>query len=89
MVKDCSGKMTCMNMLDTTKVGEQTVVFEVEQEGYKEEFQKKLEVKDTQAPRIKLKKKKITVELNSSFNVKGNIESVVICGWGVARIKKK
>ena len=76
LVKDCSGKMTCMNMLDTTKVGEQTVVFEVEQEGYKEEFQKKLEVKDTQAPRIKLKKKKITVELNSSFNVKGNIDSV-------------
>lgn len=73
LVKDCSGKMTCIDMLDTTKVGEQTVVFEVEQEGYKEEFQKILEVKDTLAPQMKLKKKKISVEFNSSFNVKDNI----------------
>lgn len=76
LVKDCSGEMKILRMLDTSQVGTQTVVFEVEQEGYKEEFQKTLEVKDTKAPEIKIKKNKVTVELNSTVSVKNNVESV-------------
>ena len=62
--------------IDTTKLGKQELVFEVEKEGVVKTYKIKVNVKDTIAPEIKLENEEVTITAGDEFDVKSNIKSV-------------
>lgn len=62
--------------IDTTKLGEQELVFEVENEGIIKTYKIKVNVKDTIAPEIKLENEEVTITAGDEFDIKSNIKSV-------------
>lgn len=62
--------------IDTTKLGEQELVFEVEKEGIIKTYKIKVNVKDTTAPNIELGNEEVTITAGDEFDVKSNIKSV-------------
>lgn len=62
--------------IDTTKLGKQELVFEVEKEGVVRTYKIEVNVKDTVAPEIKLNNEEVTITAGDEFDVKSNIQSV-------------
>ena len=62
--------------IDTTKLGKQQLVFEVEKEGVVKTYKIEVNVKDTIAPEIKLENEEVTITAGDEFDVKSNIKSV-------------
>lgn len=62
--------------IDTTKLGEQELVFEVENEGIIKTYKIKVNVKDTIAPEITLENEEVTITAGDEFDIKSNIKSV-------------
>ena len=62
--------------IDTTKLGKQELVFEVEKEGVVKTYKIEVNVKDTIAPEIKLENEEVTITAGDEFDVKSNIKSV-------------
>ena len=62
--------------LDTSKVGTQTLTYEVSKEDVSKDFLINVEVKDTKKPIITIKKDKITLYKGNGYTLTDNIESV-------------
>ncbi|MFR7592394.1 MAG: C40 family peptidase [Longibaculum sp.] len=62
--------------IDTSKIGEQTLKFILTKNGLEKEVEYKVNVKDTKAPEIKLKKDSIELTVGDKFDIKSNVESV-------------
>ena len=62
--------------VDTSKVGYQTITYEIEKEDVKKEYVISVEVKDTKKPKINIKKSSITLYKGNGYDFKNNIESV-------------
>lgn len=62
--------------VDTTKVGIQEMVVEVEKDNIIKEVSIQVEIKDTIAPEIQLKETKLSIEQGESIDLLNNLESV-------------
>ena len=62
--------------VDTSKLGKQEIVFEVSKDGIKKEITTTVEVKDTNAPEVKLKNQEITITEGQDLDLNSNIEKV-------------
>ena len=62
--------------IDTTKIGKQEVVFEVSMDGITKEISTVVEIKDTNAPEVTLKKDEITITEGEDLDLTSNIEKV-------------
>ena len=62
--------------IDTTKLGEQELVFEVEKHNIIKTYKIKINVKDTVAPNIELGQEEVTITAGDEFDVKSNIKTV-------------
>ncbi len=77
LVEEVDGTITSYTEnIDTTTLGVQQVVFEVQKEDVVKEIAVEVEVKDMNAPTIKFKKNSITIYKGSNYNVKNNISRV-------------
>lgn len=76
LILSCSGEIVDQEAPDMKKVGKQVLKFVVKEEGVSREFEYEVEVKDTKAPVIVLKKEKDTIELGSSYHISQYIQSV-------------
>lgn len=76
LIKEKSDEVTLPDKIDTMILGEKEVIFTVEKEGLHKEFPVKVKVTDTKAPEIALKEDVITLEYESDYDIKENIESV-------------
>ncbi len=63
--------------LDTSKVGTQTLTYEISKEDVKKDFLINVEVKDTKKPSINIKKDTILLYKGTGYNLTDNIESVI------------
>lgn len=78
LVEEVDGTITSYTeSIDTNTLGVKQVVFEVQKEDVVKEIAVEVEVKDVNAPVIKLKKKSITVYKGNNYNVRNNISSVI------------
>lgn len=76
LIKACSGEIIYQEVPDTKKIGKQVLKFVVKENDVSKEFEYEIEVKDTKAPLISLKKEKDTINLNDQFIVSKYIQSV-------------
>lgn len=77
LVEEVDGTITSYTeSIDTTTLGVKQVVFEVQKEDVVKEISVEVEVKDMNGPKIKLKKKSVTIYKGSNYNIKNNISSV-------------
>ena len=74
-VKEGSIKSYTKN-IDTSKVGEQEIVFEVAKGDIVKKFKVKVSVKDTTAPEIKVTNQEIAITEGDTFDINSNIELV-------------
>ena len=78
LVEDVDGTITSYTeSIDTQTLGVKQVVFEVQKEDVVKEIAVEVEVKDMNAPVIKVKKNNVTIYKGSNYNLKNNISSVV------------
>lgn len=75
-IKDCSGNIVEYGNIDSQQVGNQTLKFVVEKDGYTKEFTYECVIKDTKAPEIVLTKDKDTLKYGSDFDVEKYIKSI-------------
>lgn len=76
LIKEKTGTLGELPIIDTMKVGEQTLVFTIQKDGYEKEIKHSIVIEDSKAPVIKLKEKSITIQTGTAFDAKDNIESV-------------
>ena len=77
LVEEVDGTITSYTEnIDTNTLGVQQVVFEVQKEDVVKEIAVEVEVKDMNAPVIKLKKNSVTIYKGSNYNIKNNISRV-------------
>ncbi len=65
-----------ISKIDTMKIGEQTLQFTLVNDGLEKQVEYKINVVDTKAPEIKLKKDSIELSVGDSFDISSNISSV-------------
>lgn len=76
LIKEKTDEVILPKQIDTMKIGEVEVIYKVEKEGVSKEFPIKINVTDTKAPEIKIKKDIVTIEYGKEYDIKSNIESV-------------
>lgn len=76
LIQYCSGEVTCQESVDSYKVGKQTLMFVVKEEGITKEFGYEIEVKDTVSPIITLLKDEVIIKYGEKFDAQKNIKSV-------------
>ena len=70
------GELSVDKEIDPFKVGEQELTFTLQNEGIKRDYSIKVDVVDTKAPKIVLKKERVELEYGADFNALDNVESV-------------
>lgn len=76
LVKNTDGVIVTYPKLNVHACGEQDLVYAVVADGEKTNIHLKITVKDTQKPEIILKKERIAILYNGTFDIKDNIISV-------------
>lgn len=76
LIKSYSGTLNKDIKIDVTKVGKQTLVFELSKQGQSKEFTYEVEIKDTKAPEILLNKEEVTLEYKQEFDPLSLITSI-------------
>lgn len=76
LVESSNGKIIKYPDLNVMEVGKHDLVYQLEKEKIKKEVKTEIEVKDTKKPEITLKKSKITIPYDSSYDLKSNIKQV-------------
>lgn len=76
LVQSHEGEIIEFTELDTNTVGQQNLKFLLIKKKVEREFEKTITIEDTQKPIIELKKEKITIEYNKSYDPKDNVEKV-------------
>ena len=76
MLSNVSGDVSIIKDVNTNKVGEQVVLFEIEKSNVKKHVPVSIKVVDSVKPIIELNKDTVYVNVGKSFDVFGNIKSV-------------
>lgn len=77
-----------MPSIDTSKIGEQTLNFLLENEDLSKDFELKVNIVDTQKPEIKIKENNIELTVGDEFDINSNIESITDKIDGEIKINK-
>ena len=76
LIKDVEGKIVSVDLVDTTIVGNQEVIVNIEKDNMIKQIPIVVSVVDTTAPVIELKEEKVTINYGETYDFNNNIKSV-------------
>ena len=76
LIMSYDGELITIPEIDTMTVGEQVLTYNISKDKITKSFDCMIEVTDTKSPVIKIKKDKLTINVDDTINIEDNISSV-------------